>query len=375
MQLHDTLTLDAPKTIRDGYMAVRAKAARAGVYDYASSEVGGTAHGFKDTDTIKVYRAADEVFKPSSVASFIARPVTNGHPKQPVTMDNWKEHTSGAIMGAKWEVGDYMAFDLMIMDGATIKDIQAGKRELSNGYSCELVWGDGVAPDGTAYNARQTNIIGNHVAIVDKGRAGDACRIGDSGGKLFALCDANPNAIKVGDIKMKITLDGLSVTLTDAAEVQAAFDAKAAIIVAKDAELATAKTESVKLAAETVAKDAEIVALKAQVADNAITPAKLRDAAKAYADVTGKAKALGVATTDAMDTDAVMKAVVDAKMPGKEYTADQVALAFEILTKDAKASDGNIVALTTPLATNDALADIAAARAARNLALSQAHKA
>jgi hypothetical protein len=365
MQLHDTLTLDAPKTIRDGYMAVRAKAARAGVYDYASSEVGGTAHGFKDTDTIKVYRDAEEVFKPASVASFIARPVTSDHPQQSVTIDNWKQHASGTIMGALRD-GDYMAFDLMIMDAAAIKDIQAGKRELSNGYSCELVWGDGVAPDGTAYNARQTNIIGNHVAIVDKGRAGDACRIGDSGGKLFALCDANPNAIKVGDIKMKITLDGLSVTLTDAAEVQAAFDAKAAIIVAKDAELATAKTESVKLAAETVTKDAEIVALKAQVADNAITPAKLRDAAKAYADVTGKAKALGVATTDAMDTDAVMKAVVDAKMPGKEYTADQVALAFEILTKDAKASDGNIVALTTPLATNDAASNEAAALAKAN---------
>jgi hypothetical protein len=61
-----------------------------------------------------------------------------------------------------------------------------------------------------------------------------------------------------------------------------------------------------------------------------------------------------------------MKAVVDAKMPGKEYTADQVALAFEILTKDAKASDGNIVALTTPLSTNDAASNEAAALAKAN---------
>jgi hypothetical protein len=290
-----------------------------------------------------------------------------------VTIDNWDKEAGGVAVEVLRD-GESARMTGLITDAALIKKYDAGMRGLSGGYVSNLVIGDGINAEGKPFVAKQTKIYGNHIAVVPAGRAGPKYSISDGvevydprkGGKLFALCDANPEAIKVGDIKMKITLDGLSVTLTDAAEVQAAFDAKAAIIVAKDAELATAKTESVKLAAETVAKDAEIVALKAQVADNAITPAKLRDAAQAYADVIGKAKALGVATTDAMDTDAVMKAVVDAKMPGKEYTADQVALAFEILTKDAKASDGNIVALTTPLSTNDAASNEAAALAKAN---------
>lgn len=178
MQLHDALTLDAPRRTKDGYLVTRARAARDGIYEYLGAEVDPAGARVKANDTVRVYRPADEVFATDSVASFIARPVTNDHPSVPVTADNWKQHARGAVMGALKD-GQYLAFDLTVMDSAAIADIEAGKRELSNGYSCDLDWTAGTTPDGQAYDAIQRNIRGNHVAIVDRGRAGAECRIGD----------------------------------------------------------------------------------------------------------------------------------------------------------------------------------------------------
>ena len=363
MYLADRLTLDAPKRTKDGFMAVRAKAARAGVYDYAAFEVGGDAHGFKATDTIKVYRPADEVFAPDSVASFIAKPITNDHPAQPVTADNWKQHARGVNMGALRD-GEYLAFDLVMMDAALIADIDSGKRELSNGYSCQLDWTAGTAPDGQAYDAIQRNIRGNHIAVVDKGRAGPDCKIKDSnGGNNFAACDANPLAISglSEGFKMKITLDGVSVTLTDANEVQAAFDKKDAALSDAAKALADAQAETVKLAAEAVAKDAEIAALKTAVADAAITPEKLREAAKNYADAKGKAAAFGVDPDEDDDADAIKKKVVAKKMgdAANVYTAEHITIAFDALTKDVA---GKVVSIV-PAETKDAASARDAARA------------
>ena len=347
MQFADSLTLDAPKRTRDGFLAVRAKAARAGVYDYGAAEVGGIERGFKASDTVKVYRPADEVFAADSVASFLAKPVTNDHPAEAVTADNWKQHARGVNMGALRD-GDYLAFDLVIMDAALIADVDAGKRELSNGYSCTLDWAAGTTPDGQAYDAIQRNIFGNHIAVVDKGRAGPECQIqkDSNGGKPFAACDANPLAISGLNegLKMKITLDGVSVTLTDASEVQAAFDKiKADAVAAADAAKVALDAETAKvvtLTADAVAKDADIAKLTADLEAAAITPEKLRDAAKIYADVKAKAKAFGVEADDDDDADAIKKKVVGAKMgdAAKDYTADHIALAFDILTKDAKAT-------------------------------------
>lgn len=176
---------------------------------------------------------------------------------------------------------------------------------------------------------------------------------------------------------MKITLDGVSVTLTDAGEVQAAFDkikadADKALADSADA-LKTANDEAVKLAAEAVAKDAEIVALTAAVADSAITPEKLREAAKAYADAKGKAAAFGVEPDEDDDADAIKKKVVAKKMgdAAKDYTADHIAIAFDALTKDVAAK---VVPIGHIKPVNDAATELEAVRNARNAALATAYK-
>ena len=193
MYVADRLTLDAPRRTSDGYMAVRARSARVGHYEYSGEDVDPeNKHGLRDQAVVNVLREESVVFDERAVRSFIGKPITDDHPSQPVTASNWRDHGRGVVMGAIRD-GDHLAFDLILMDAATIAKVEAGKVELSNGYSAGLEFGSFTAADGTVCQARQTSITGNHVAIVDRGRAGPTCRIGDA-----AICDALPIALEDG---------------------------------------------------------------------------------------------------------------------------------------------------------------------------------
>lgn len=195
----DHLTLDARKTTKEGFLAVRARAARTGLYDYAGFEVDpDNAHGLRDKAVVKVYRSGDQVFDRASIASFIGKPITNDHPATAVTADNWREHARGTVMGAVRD-GEYVSFDLMLTDAAAIAAVKSGKRELSNGYQTTLDFTPGTTPEGHAYDVKQTAIVGNHIAIVDRGRAGPECRIADA----IAVCDANPAAVAALSIALQ----------------------------------------------------------------------------------------------------------------------------------------------------------------------------
>lgn len=343
MQLADRLVLDAPKRTTDGYLAVRARAARVGVYDYLAGEVGAP-DSFKPADTVKIYRDAADVFAADSVRSFIGRPITNDHPTQAVTAANWRDHARGTVMGAVRD-GEYLAFDLVLMDAAAISAVESGKRELSNGYQCQLDWTPGTAPDGQHYDARQTAIRGNHVALVDTGRAGPHCAIKD--GEGFSVCDANPAVLadlKKENAVKKIVLDGLQVDLSDVDAVAAAISKLQDNFAKAVTDKTTAETQVATLTTDKAALEAKVTTLEAQVADAKLTPAQLRDAGKAYQAVADKAKALGVTITDEMDELAICKAVVTAKLgdAAKDWTDAQMAASFSTLTADAKVTIHNL---------------------------------
>lgn len=339
VQFADHLTLDAPTRTRDGYMAVRAKAARTGTYQYLGSEIDpANAHGLRDAGLVHVLRDEAAVFDAKSAHSFIGKPITDNHPTVPVNAANWRDHARGTVMGAKWEEGGYLAFDLMLTDAATIDAVTNGKRELSNGYEAELQFGDFDGPGGVKCVAKQVAIKGNHVAIVDKGRAGPSCAITDS----VAVCDANPAALAdlqpKGNAVKKIVLDGLQVDLSDADAVSVAIDKLQNTL--KDAVEAKDKalTDVATLTTDKATLDAKVTTLEKQVADAKLTPAQLRDAAKAYAQVCGKAKALGLTISDEMDEPAIMKATVNAKIgdAAKDWNDAQIAASFATLTADIK---------------------------------------
>jgi uncharacterized protein len=141
--------------------------------------------------TIWIEREPEEVFRPETIASFAGKPVVDDHPPLgiKVTPENWARLAKGVTLNPRRGDGvqtdnDFMYADLLITDADLIADINkdlqtdsAGirpkpKREVSAGYDAEY---EETGPG----RGRQTDIIGNHVALVDKGRCGPRCAIGD----------------------------------------------------------------------------------------------------------------------------------------------------------------------------------------------------
>lgn len=192
MMMHDRAPIERIRRLPDGRLAAVAKFARSGCYTYAGHEV-----GKPHLSSVTVYRADDEVFAEDAMASFAHKAITLDHPSESVTAQNWRKVSVGYTEGRVARDGGFVEIPLMLADAEAVAAVDSGKaRELSAGYTSELVWGDGIAPDGTPYQARQTKIRGDHIAIVPQGRAGSSCRLGDSAVQIndIQLTDAEREA-------------------------------------------------------------------------------------------------------------------------------------------------------------------------------------
>lgn len=148
--------------------------ARTGVYKYLASELGlpGDPNAIVD-----VNRTDEEVFSPATLASFEGKAFTDTHPMEDVTSDNWAMYSKGELTNIRRGKGadsDKLMADILVRDPIVINEIMSNtKREVSAGYECEY-----VEEDGKYY---QKSIRGNHVALVQAGRAGSSVRIKDEG--------------------------------------------------------------------------------------------------------------------------------------------------------------------------------------------------
>jgi hypothetical protein len=141
-------------------------------------------------------------------------------------------------------------------------------------------------------------------------------------------------------------IDGLTVDVSNADTAKATI---ATILAARDGALskvATLETQVATLTTDKATADAKVTTLEQQLVDSKPTTAQLLDAAKSYAITVGKAKALSVKVTDAMDEAGIMKAVVSAKLgdKAKDWTDAQVAASFNTLTADLKVTDADPLA-------------------------------
>lgn len=124
---------------------------------------------------ITVNRYPEDVFDAAALASFEGKDVTSGHPPENLTPENHAAYSKGHVENVR-RAGDQTIADLHIKDATLISEIKNGIiREVSCGYVCN--W----EPDGAGY--KQTNIRGNHVAIVPHGRAGHDVAIKDQAAK------------------------------------------------------------------------------------------------------------------------------------------------------------------------------------------------
>jgi len=184
-----------------GFLRVDARLTRTGVFPYADA----------NGETWGELRTEDEVFDDGALDSFRLAVVNDDHPSAFVTSKTVRDVQIGSVGTDVRRDGDYVRATLLITDADAIEAIQGGKKELSCGYTARVIQDQGVAPDGATYAARQTQIRGNHVAVVDRGRAGPECRILDTpgasrttiGDQTMTEKTENPReetrAIKIGD--------------------------------------------------------------------------------------------------------------------------------------------------------------------------------
>lgn len=158
----------------EGYLiCLNVPVARTGAQDYLPSELGLPG---PDDHLVPVLRPPEEVFAPACLASFEGMPVTDDHPSAPegVTLENirflQKGHAHNVRRGGPGQE-DLLLADLIVTDPRLIDEILAGKREISCGYNYVLCEEDG--------RYLQREIRGNHVAVVDSGRAGPRVSIQD----------------------------------------------------------------------------------------------------------------------------------------------------------------------------------------------------
>ncbi|AYG66767.1 MULTISPECIES: DUF2213 domain-containing protein [unclassified Rhizobium] len=300
MNFTDTVTVAGTRRTGDGYLVADARIARTGIQTYAGAEI-----GRPEMPIVRIYRPGGEVFSEDTLKSAAHRPVTNEHPPEMVTSENWKKYAVGQTGDEIAGEGIFLRVPLMVSDEEAIQDIESGKQELSAGYVCDVDFTGGVTPAGEAYDAIQRNIRINHIAIVRRGRAGSKVRIGDAVAPWGCSPLAAPRPLsnhqqsKEGMMPTKtIMIDGVEIEVSDQAE---------EIITTLRQRLADAEAGHEKAIA---IRDAELDALKAALLDEA----ELERRAEARADLIGLAKAIACSVqTSGLSDAAIRKAVVVAK--------------------------------------------------------------
>lgn len=342
-KITDSVTLADTVSITDeGYLEAVARTARTGIQQYLGSELGRPELG-----VVNVYRDESEVFSKQSLNTFSKLPLTNDHPKDGVNSSNWKELAVGVTGDEVLRDGEYLKIGIKITDANAVKLVGDGKRELSVGYSAEIVWQDGIAPDGTKYQAVQRNIRANHIAIVDRGRAGSLARIGDEWG-VNPVNDFQPGRSPktVGVSQMTDQLK--TVVLGDKAVQVAVTDVAAIEQFKADSAKALADAES-KYQTDIAAKDNRIGELQAELQ-------QAKDAANVDIDALVQARTELVSQVKAIDsaievngkTDAQLRKEAVAKKLGDAAVAgandDQVLGMFRVLAVQKPNAGRNPVA-------------------------------
>lgn len=167
---------------------------KTGVFDYLGSSM---MPELEPSKVYKVYRPPEALNNEATITSFKLLPWIDDH----TMLSEAKGNTSTDDVGIKGVTGEecyfddpYLRINLKIFSEELASLIRRGKKELSAGYTCRYEMTAGVTPDGQQYDAIQTTIRGNHLALVEEGRAGSDVSVLD--GKCFFTIDAKDKTMQ-----------------------------------------------------------------------------------------------------------------------------------------------------------------------------------
>lgn len=164
----DFRPLEKAVKLDNGFLKAPVRATRTGVFRYIKA----------DGTIVREYRPPEEVFSKDSMQTLAGVPVTNRHPTVLVDSRNAKKYSVGMTSDVVEQDDNFLKTSMTITDQDMIDEVETdGLREVSCGYKAEVEFVEGVTPEGEHYDAIQRNIRYNHLAIVDKGRAGPEVRL------------------------------------------------------------------------------------------------------------------------------------------------------------------------------------------------------
>lgn len=162
----DKILIPKIKKTKEGFLKGKAIATRTGVFKYLNH----------DGSVRYELRHPDDILIENSLNTLKTIPITNEHPRDLVNVDN----ANSLIVGMTGEevtiIDDSIMVSLTVTHKDAIEAIKRGKRELSLGYTLDVIEESGIY-NGEKYTHRQKNVDYNHLALVEEGRAGRTARI------------------------------------------------------------------------------------------------------------------------------------------------------------------------------------------------------
>lgn len=152
----------------EGYFYDNPILTRTGIFKYT----------LEDGSERRELRRAEDVFDPESLASYEGKPIIITHDAQVIDKDNAHRERVGTILTPGQQDGETVRAKIVIDDPDAVK--ASGLRELSVGYYQDLIMEPGEW-EGEPYDAIQTHIRVNHLALVAVARAGDDARLNMDG--------------------------------------------------------------------------------------------------------------------------------------------------------------------------------------------------
>lgn len=176
----ESLALDSERIYsKDGHLHIgQSHISKACVSPYMGSEIPGAAELGLDPEKIYyLLRSPDELRK--AAWTFVGKPILSKH--QPVSSDNHPVELIVGAIGSEVEFNDpFLDADLTFWTNEAIAGIETDTvRELSCGYHYVPVMNSGIY-NGESYDGIMTEIVANHLAQVESGRAGPEVMAADS---------------------------------------------------------------------------------------------------------------------------------------------------------------------------------------------------
>ena len=181
----------------EGYLVDHPVVTSCGIFEYINP----------DGSIRRELRLPENVFSETSLKTYKGKPIIITHDAGVVNKENVDREQVGTILSEGYRDKEDVRAEIIIHNTDAMK--QRGFKELSLGYNLDLIEQPGTW-NGEPYDAIQTNIVINHLALVASARAGEQARLNiDSsdeqelkGGKVKMSEDKNKTVHVDGNVEL-----------------------------------------------------------------------------------------------------------------------------------------------------------------------------